>query len=144
MWNFSLNCPCSWENLRIHCFPGSLLMCKCCSALCSALFSLFTSLYSQGKNLHSFLIQEQNQGQPGQRPVATASGSNTPSLPWENQLQNREGGFRRWIFAPLLPARIHLWTSLLRQALTILLPAWSCPSPVYALLVLGPTFIKKG
>lgn len=28
LWNFSLNYPCSWVNLRIHCFPGSLLMFK--------------------------------------------------------------------------------------------------------------------
>lgn len=39
LWNFLLNYPYSWGNLRIHCFPGSLLMFKCCFAVYSELFS---------------------------------------------------------------------------------------------------------
>ena len=95
-----------------HCFPDSLLMCKCHSALCSDLFSCFVyfSLLTGKKLAFTPDSRTEALGQSDQRPVATTSVSNTPlpSLPWENQLQNWEGDFRCWIFAPLLPARIHL------------------------------------
>lgn len=145
MWNFSLNFPHGWENLRIHCFPGSLLMRKCCSHRAQLYFLLsFTSVYSQRKNLHSVLIQEQKCRASQARDLLLLQPSQTPHrhrccerISCRTEKITSDAEFllhcsqRKSICGPC------------GQTQTFLLPAQSCPSPVYILLALGPTFNKK-
>lgn len=128
-WNFSLNYPCIRGNLRIHCFPGSLLMFKCCFALYSELFSCldYFSLVTGEKLI---LTCGSKPEVMCQIPVATwAIWSSHQHCCCESIRCRAEGisdtevllQFSQWD-----PSQ----TSLLQQTQTFLLPTQNCLSPM--------------
>lgn len=104
-WNFSLNYPCIRGNLRIHCFPGSLLMFKCCFALYSELFSCldYFSLVTGEKLILNLWFKTRSDVS---NTCCYLSHLKQPPalLLWEHQTQSR-GDFRHWSFAAVLPVR---------------------------------------